>query len=147
MTVHSETRGLVVKTCKDGLPILWTYVPEMPEGNSRRAMPWLVVVRWDYDGSRNNGMPLSEENHQMLLLEAALAQIERPDFCVEVYRRIGAGRREFVYYVVDTERFLEEFNDYVAGDPRYPIEIKFYKDETWSELRDLINDLGNSSST
>ena len=77
----------------------------------------------------------------MLMLEAALLKIERPEICVEAYRRIGAGIREYVYYIVDRDRFLEEFNDYVAGDPRYPIEIKFYKDETWSDLQDLINDL------
>ena len=75
------------------------------------------------------------------MLEAALLKIERPEMCVEAYRRIGAGLREFVYYIGERERFIEEFNDRVAEDPRYPIEIKFYKDETWSELRDLINDL------
>ena len=139
--MNSETRGRIVKTCKDGLPILWTYVPEMPEESSRRALPWLTVVRWEYDGSENNGMPHADENQRMLMLEAALLKIERPEMCVEAYRRIGAGLREFVYYIGDRERFIEEFNDHVAEDPRYPIEIKFYKDETWSELRDLINDL------
>jgi hypothetical protein len=112
----------------------------MPAENSRRAIPWLTVVRWEYDGSENNGMPQTEENQGMLMLEVALGRIERPDFCVEAYRRIGAGIREFVYYIVDSDKFLEEFNVYVAGDPRYPIEIKFYKDETWSDLQDLIDD-------
>lgn len=139
--MNSETRGRIVETCKDGLPILWTYVPEMPEESSRRALPWLTVVRWEYDGSENNGMPHADENQRMLMLEAALLKIERPEMCVEAYRRIGAGLREFVYYIGERERFIEEFNDRVAEDPRYPIEIKFYKDETWSELRDLINDL------
>ena len=141
MTVNSETRGRIVETRDDGFRILWTYVPEMPEESSRRALPWLTVVRWEYDGSENNGMPQAAENHRMLMLEAALLKIERPEICVEAYRRIGAGIREYVYYIVDRERFLEEFNDYVVGDPRYPIEIKFYKDETWSDLQDLINDL------
>jgi hypothetical protein len=140
MIVNSETRGRIVKTCNDRLPILWTYVPEMPGESSRRAMPWLTVVRWEYDGSENNGMPQTEENQRMLMLEAALLKIERPEFCVEAYRRIGAGIRQFVYYTVDIEKFLEEFNDYVAGDPCFPIEIKFYKDETWSDLQDLIDD-------
>ncbi|WP_374710566.1 DUF695 domain-containing protein [Massilia pseudoviolaceinigra] len=112
----------------------------MPGTSSRQAIPWLVVVRWEYDGSENNGMPQTEESQGMLMLEAALGKIERPAFCVEAYRRIGAGIREFVYYVVDTDKFLEEFIDYVAGDPLYPIEIKFYKDEAWSDLQDLIDD-------
>ncbi len=141
MSENSEVRGRIVRTYKDRLPILWTYVPELPNESSRRALPWLTVVRWEYDGSENNGMPLTDENQRIQMLEAALLNIERPKNCVEAYRRIGAGIREFVYYIVDREIFLEEFNHYVAGDPRYPIEIKFYMDEDWSELRDLIKDL------
>lgn len=81
----------------------------------------------------------------MLMLEAALGRIERPDFCVESYRRIGAGLREFVYYIADRDKFIDELNAQVERKPRFPIEIKFYKDETWSELRDLINDLSAAS--
>lgn len=143
--MNAETRGRIARTWKDGIPILWTYVPEMPGQVTCRATPWLTVIRWEYDGSHNNGMPHAEENQLMLMLDAALAKIERPEFCVEAYRRIGAGIREFVYYVADRDKFLDEFNGCVAGEPRYPIEIKFYKDETWSDFQDLIDDLGSAS--
>lgn len=146
MSTNSEPRGRIVRTLKDGLPVLWTYVPELPSEVSRRAMPWLTIVRWEYDGSERNGMPQAEESQRMLLLEMALGQTERPEFCLEAYRRVGAGVREFVYYVSDREKFLEKFNDSVAGNPRFPIEINFYKDETWSDLQDLIDDF-NSAET
>lgn len=81
----------------------------------------------------------------MLMLEAALGRVERADLCVESYRRVGAGLREFVYYIADRDKFLDALNAQVAGAPRFPIEIKFYKDETWSELRDLINDFSAAS--
>lgn len=86
-------------------------------------------------------MPTAEENQHMLMLDAALGKLERPEFCVEGYRRIGAGIREFVLYIADRDKFLEEFNHCVAQDRRYPITITFYEDEEWSELRDLIDDL------
>jgi hypothetical protein len=140
MTINSESLVRVVETRKDGLPIIWTYVPYIPVEATRHATPWLTVVRWEYDGFPDNGMPRTDENQLMLVLEVALGCIERPEFCVEVYRRVGAGLREFVYYIANRDRFLEEFNAHVAGKPRFPIEIKFYKDETWSELRDLIDD-------
>ncbi|MFZ6644933.1 DUF695 domain-containing protein [Undibacterium sp. TJN25] len=112
----------------------------MPAQDERSTMPWLTIVRWEYDGSGNEGMPSADENDHMLMLEAALEKIEHPAFCLEGYRRIGAGVREFVYYVSDRERFLQKFNSYTAKDPRYPITIKFYKDEAWSDLQDLIDD-------
>lgn len=147
MTIGSDTPGRIVQTCKDDLRILWTYVPEMPAHDARSAMPWLTVVRWEYDGSEDEGMPGAEESRQMLMLEAVLEKIERPGFCHEGYRRIGAGVREFVYYIADRDKFLQEFNRYAATDPRYPITIEFYKDEAWSDLQDLIDDFKTAEQT
>jgi hypothetical protein len=145
MTAASpEITGRVVRTLKNGLPILWTFVPEMPSTDAQLASPWLTIVQWKYDGSDGNGMPNNQENERMLSLEVALGKVERQDFCFEAYRRVGCGLREYVFYVADQEGFLEEFNEHVADQPRYPIEITFYKDETWSELRELIDDLGDA---
>lgn len=80
----------------------------------------------------------------MLMLEATLGKIERPEFCYEAYRRIGAGLREFVYYVAARDAFLEEFNQCAVDDPRYPISIAFYQDEAWSDLQRLIDDLNTA---
>lgn len=140
MTDHTEVKGRIVRSWKGNQRILWTYVPEMPAQDIRRAMPWLTVLGWEYDGSEREGMPTAEENQHMLMLDAALSKIGRSEFCVEGYRRIGAGLREFVLYIADCDAFLREFNVCVALDPRYPITIKFYRDEEWSELRDLIDD-------
>jgi hypothetical protein len=140
MATRSEVSGRIVRTWKDEHRILWTYVPELPARDARRALPWLTVLRWEYDGSGCEGMPTAEENQHMLMLDAALQKVERPEFCVEAYRRIGAGLREFVFYIADRDKFLQEFNNCVGQDRRYPITIKFYKDEEWSELRDLIDD-------
>lgn len=140
MTIGSDAIGRIVRTWKDEHRILWTYVPELPAQDARRAMPWLTVLRWEYDGSHCEGMPTAEESQHMQMLEAALKEVERPEFCFEGYRRIGAGLREFVFYIADRDKFLKEFNNSVAQDRRYPITINFYKDDEWSELRDLIDD-------
>lgn len=145
MTTSSEALGRIVQTWKDGQRILWTYVPELPAQDTRHALPWLTVLRWEYNGSDFEGMPDTEENQHMLMLDAALGKIERPEFCVEGYRRIGAGLREFVFYIADRDEFLEEFNHCLANDRRYPITITFYKDEEWTELRDLIDDFKDTT--
>lgn len=145
MNPSDEARGRIVRTFDEGFPIIWSYVPEMPAGDARRAMQWLMVVSWEYDGSGNNGMPEADENQLMLMLEASLGTVERPGFCVEAYRRIGAGLREFVYYIADREGFLDEFSQQVADDPLYPIEIKFYEDEAWLGLQKLIDDFRDAS--
>jgi hypothetical protein len=135
-----EPTGRIVRTEKDGKPILWTYVPEMPSDEEQRSCPWLTVLSWRYDGSGNNGMPDEEVNRGMLVLDEALGTLERPLYCTEAYRRIGYDLREFVLYVADRDDFLASLNKALADHPRYPIEIKFYEDEKWSDLETLIND-------
>ena|ERR1700761_6977638 len=134
--------GIVVETQSDGQRVLWTLVPELPDEAQRLASPWLTVIGWAYDGSSRHGMPDDETNGQMLQLENALGLIERPGFCHEAYRRIGEGLREFVFHVADRDQFLRALNERLETHPRYPIEIKFFSDPAWSDLRQLIEDLG-----
>ncbi len=112
----------------------------MPNEKDRLASPWLTVLRWEYDGARNNGMPDEESNRGMLVVDDALVTIERQKHCTVAYRRIGDGVREFVVYVADQEQFLASLNGALTGQPRFPMEITFYKDKDWSELKHLIDD-------
>ena len=138
----TESTGRIVRTFSDGIPILWTLVPELPGDSERRASPWLTVVSWVYDGSSRDGMPDDVTNAQMLKLEGALGQIERPGACREAYRRIGRNLREFAFYVSNRDQFLGELNEHLARHPQYPIEIKFFEDPLWSDFEELVHDLG-----
>ncbi|MGQ3051898.1 MAG: DUF695 domain-containing protein [Roseateles sp.] len=140
-----DRKGKVFRTLKDGLPILWTLVPEMPQEVVRSALNWLVVISWKYDGSADNGMPKDDVNAEMLKFERALVTLEGPNSCFEAYRRIGNHLREFVLYIADRDDFMAAFNGRLAEHPHYPIDIKFYQDESWSELQELIDDLCPSS--
>ena len=144
MPDSSEPRGRIVRTEKDGKPILWTYVPEMPCEDERLVCPWLAVLRWQYDGSDNNGMPDEEANRGMLAIDDALGTIEQPKYCTEAYRRVGNNLREFVLYIADQEQFLASLNNALADHPRFPIEIKFYEDKEWSDFQQLIDDFSEA---
>lgn len=144
MPDSSEPRGRIVRTEKDGVPILWTYVPEMPSEADRLTCPWLTVVRWAYDGSLSNGMPDPEANRGMLVVDDALGAIERLKHCQAAYRRVGNGLREFVLYVADREQFLTALNHALAEHPRLPIEITFYEDKAWADLQQLIDDFSKA---
>ncbi|MET3918624.1 hypothetical protein ABID97_005455 [Variovorax sp. OAS795] len=138
----SSSSGVIVETKKDGFRILWTFVPEMPSEEERLHSPVLAVLSWRYDRFANGGMPETALNEEMLMLEDVLGEIESPGFCFEAYRRIGDGLREFVLYISDQAEFMAELNERLREHSRYPIEISFYRDETWSDLQRLIDDLG-----
>ena len=85
-------------------------------------------------------MPNEQTNREMLELDRALDTLEVPNSCIEAYRRIGLGLREFVFYVSNRDGFMSSLNQALANHIGYPIEIKFYEDANWSELQTLIND-------
>jgi hypothetical protein len=144
MSSSAEATGRIVRTEKDGMAILWTYVPEMPNEFDRRSRPWLAVLSWSYNGSMNNGMPDVSTNEAMLALDEALGTIEKANFCGEAYRRVGYNLREFVFYVAERESFMGALNEVLADQPRYPLEIKFYEDGDWSDFRKLIEDFSDA---
>jgi hypothetical protein len=147
MSNSSESKGRIVRTVKDGKPILWTYVPEMPDDDEKISCPWLTVLSWQYDGSENNGMPNEETNREMLKLDLALETLEISKSCSEAYRRIGFDLREFVFYVSNRDDFLASLNRALANHSVYPIGIKFYEDANWSELQTLIDDFSQAESS
>ena len=89
-------------------------------------------------------MPDIETNRGMLELDQALQTLDSSKSCSEAYRRIGFDLREFVLYVANRDDFLASLNLALATHPVYPIEIKFYEDTNWSELKTLIDDLSKA---
>lgn len=137
---ESTAKGVIGRTTEEGKPVIWSFVNELPAPTECAALPWLVVISWAYDGSDRNGMPSEPVNRSMLDLEDALEALEVPSRHVSVYRRTGNDLKEFVYYACDTDSFMNALNTALASHPRYPIQIKFYQDQDWSDFRRLLSD-------
>lgn len=133
-------KGIIGRSFEQGAPVIWSFVDELPDQHSRHAKPWLAVVSWPYDGSQNDGMPAEDLQELMRNLELALYPLEESEFSVSAYRRTGNDLKEFVYYVEDQSHFLAQLNELLAAHPRYPLEIKFYEDPTWSDFEKLTAD-------
>jgi len=133
-TEEDQAKGVIGKSYKDGLPVIWRFVNEAPTPHKRAALPWLTVISWKYDGSTNNGMPLKLLNEKMIALEDAIAQkVERKDFCEHAISKTGANLKELIYYIHDRDAFMQKLNAALKTRERYPIEITFYEDRDWKE--------------
>jgi hypothetical protein len=140
MENSAEASGIIGKTTENGLPVIWSFVNELPPETERESLSWLIVIAWQYDGSARNGMPSEQVNQHMLKLEDALEELEVPGKHVSVYRRTGNGLKEFAFYARGRDEFMQSLNASLASHSRYPIEIKFYEDREWSDFRRLLAD-------
>ena len=135
----AEISGVIGSIEENGFPVIYALVPELPPQSRRRELPHLAVVSWKYDGSQRNGMPNLDTNERMLQLEAILSgAFEEKPGSAHAYHRTGNGLKEFAYYISDPGAFMTEINMSLKALPRFPIDIKFYHDEEWSDFQELV---------
>ena len=133
--------GVIAKYEEDGFPVILKLVDEMPCKEIRKEFRWLTLISWKYDGSTRNGMPEEGQYQSMVSLEHAIKSIEKRGVCRHAYSRTGNGLKELVYYTTDQSRFMEQLNLTLSSHPKYPIEISFYEDEEWKDLRRILGGL------
>ena len=137
--------GVIGRVYENGLPVIYAFDNSEPSRDLISRFPWLTVVSWKYDGSSNNGMPPEETNLQMIKLEDALfTQFADTPISTWVFDRTGNHLKEFAYYISDRGLFIEALNEALSSHSRYPIEVNFYDDSTWSEFRGLRKDFSGS---
>ena len=133
-TDASEPKGVIGRSYKDGLPVIWKFVNEEPSDDTRAALPWLTVISWRYEDSDNNGMPNKATNERMIQLEDAIRDgVAAAGFCEHAISKTGSNQKELIYYIHDSDSFLERLNIALRLQDRYPIEITFYEDPDWKE--------------
>ena len=128
------------------IPLVYKFMTELPSQTIIDKMPWLTVVSWKYDGSKNNGMPPQEINESMMKLEDGLEIIKgREELYFDVYYVTGNNLKEFVFYIADRDKFMSNFNEALDGHPQYPLEINFYEDKEWADLSQLQGRFKNAA--
>ncbi|MEZ9525681.1 DUF695 domain-containing protein [Enterovibrio norvegicus] len=139
--MDKDAKGIIGEVTEGGYPVIYSFVNELPAEKIRKDLNWLVVISWKYDGVSNNGMPNKDLNTSMIELEDILEELyETNSFAERAYSRTGNNLKEFVFYISNRDLFLGKFNDMAKGKPRFPIEINFYDDPSWSDYENLIRD-------
>ncbi|HHK8521638.1 TPA: DUF695 domain-containing protein [Vibrio parahaemolyticus] len=139
----SEETWSVGEATIQGKPVVYKFMNEFPDNSTRSKMEWLTVVSWKYDGSSNSGMPPKHVNELMIKLEDGLETIKgREELYFDVYSATGNDLKEFVFYIANREVFMKHFNEALSGHDVYPIDVNFYQDKEWSDLKKLQTDFG-----
>lgn len=138
---NTDAKGIIGRYFENKLPVIIKFVNELPSIDTQKRLTSLTVVSWKYDGSSNNGMPTNEINEKMIVLEDALQKtMNKSNAYVHAYSRTGNNLKEFVYYSKGMDEFMSLLNETLQNHERYPIDIDFYEDPEWKELKKLLED-------
>jgi hypothetical protein len=87
-------------------------------------------------------MPGTAVTERMYELEAGIEELMFDNgFSELVLGRTGLGKRDWLFYTSDKERFMARFNALLAGHAPYPIHIELMDDPGWAllhETRDRV---------
>lgn len=134
---EEKQSGVIGRVKVKGNPVIYRFDSKPIPDAKKKALPWLAVISWKYDGSKSNGMPPKGINERMRALEEALEKsVEAIDICEHAISKTGNNTKEFIYYISDKKVFIDRLNKALVKHKRYPIEINFYKDPKWTELED-----------
>jgi len=138
---NSEQKGIIGRYYEGEFPVIVKFVNELPAIDTQKRLTSLTVVSWKYDGSSNNGMPTKEINEKMLALEDSLNDtLKKTNLYYHAYSRTGNNLKEFVYYSNGLDIFMPLLNETLQSHEPYPIDIAFYEDTEWTELKKIIED-------
>jgi len=134
-----ENKGIIGKYIENDFPVIMKFVNELPEKEIMLKLPFLTIVSWKYDGSKNNGMPLEGINMRMIKLEKAIENsMNSSNLYRHVYSRTGNNLKEFAYYSTNQDDFMKILNKTLEKHDEYPIEIDFYEDKEWADFKKVI---------
>ena len=141
--LEAEESWVVGKAKRNGKPVIYKLISELPAPELREKLPWLTVLAWKYDGSQHNGMPPEAINQRMIKLEDQLETIAgKGQLYIDVYTSTGNDLKEFVFHISDRDLFMRQLNLALKGQPRYPLDITFYQDPNWADVANLLQDFG-----
>ncbi len=132
---------------EDGMPVLFRYRSDSPVKDTAR-FPYLVSILWQYDGSRNGGMPDDQTLGQMNRVEDALDPIDDSGEAFLMVAVTGNNRREWIWYTNDRDRYMALANRAIPRHPKFPIDFATSEDPSWltyQSIRDASNPLDNAS--
>ncbi|MDP2260501.1 MAG: DUF695 domain-containing protein [Caulobacter sp.] len=127
-TDEEDEAGLIVR-CRARLP-----APE-----SRKAWQHLVLIGWTYEDQDDTGLPPKAVDRQMDAFEEAVtAAVQDSGAGVLVASLTGAGVREWRFYTLGPDAFMEALNAGLEGHPEYPLEFDAFEDPDWNALAELL---------
>jgi len=134
-----ETGWLVGQTDEDddgGLIIRCR--SRVPDAAARKGWEHLVIVGWTYEADET-GMPLKAVDRQMDAFEEAVQPaLQASGAGVLVASITGAGVREWRFYSIGPDAFMDALNTALDKHPEYPLEFEAFEDPDWNALAELL---------
>ena len=125
--------------------MIYRYRQSRPGGADCVAYPRALRVVWPYDALVRKGMPPVEDNKLQVGFEDAIVQLCDAPHGYLMLVFTGNGRKEWLFYVGDIDRWMATFNASLSGHSPYPLQIENWPDAEWSTWQNFVDGVADGS--
>jgi hypothetical protein len=123
----------------DDGPLIVRCRAHLPEPAARKAWEHLVLIGWSYEDADGTGLPPKAVDKQMDAFEEAVAaSVQNSGAGVLVASITGGGVREWRFYTLGPDAFMDALNTALETHPEYPLEFDAFEDPDWNALAEIL---------
>ncbi|WHI52925.1 DUF695 domain-containing protein [Microbulbifer sp. MLAF003] len=126
---------------QEGKPVIYRNMQSVPKGEKETDFPTLINIYWPFEKKENNGMPDRNTNKKQIVFEDAIAPLDVNGVSHLMMVVTGNGRKEWIWYVRDSDEWMEKLNELLVGHDVYPIQIEMENDPEWSTYYNFVSDV------
>ncbi|MHB0937142.1 MAG: DUF695 domain-containing protein [Armatimonadota bacterium] len=113
---------------------------EKPQLAIKKDLSSVIVIEWPFES--DDSMPSEEDYSRMQEFESSIDDLTGDNgFAEMVMARTGFGKRDWLFYTDNQDRFMQQLNNLLSGHERYPIQITFGDDPTWCHWQEILDSL------
>lgn len=123
---------------QEGKPVVYRGMQSVPDGEKESDFPTLINIYWPFEKDENNGMPGKSTNKKQIAFEDAIAPLDVNGTSHLMLVVTGNGRKEWIWYVKDSNEWIDKLNVLLSDHEVYPIQIEMENDPEWSTYHKFV---------
>lgn len=122
-------------TLKNGLPLIATINTSLLNYDSKASYPWISILKVQYDGANNNGLPEKKDYEKLSdIEEKIIEELKIEDGHLYIGRENADNLKESYFASKDFRKPSKVLKKAMENYPEYKMTLEIYKDKYWQSF-------------
>ncbi len=119
----------------NGMPLIATMNTTSLQYEAKASYPWISVLKIQYNGDGNNGLPQNEDYENLNMIEeTAFQNLKNDNGNLYIGRESADGVREIYFASKDFRSVSKILQKIIKDNPKYKMSLEIYKDKYWQSF-------------